>query len=91
MNLFTQDKDNKDYIAWANDGTEILIKSSHKLEEKVLHNFFRHKHISSFIRQLNMYKFNKVNKISRERNHMYFKNDHFKRGNLYMLLNIARK
>ena len=58
-----QDKDNNDYITWANDGTEILIKNPKKLEQKVLHNFFRHKHISSFIRQLNMYKFNKVNKI----------------------------
>lgn len=29
-----------------------------------------------------MYKFNKVNKISKERSHMYFKNDYFKRGDL---------
>ena len=38
-----------------------------------------------------MYKFNKVNKISRERNHMYFKNDHFKKGNLYSYSYVVKK
>jgi hypothetical protein len=42
----------------------VLIKSGKKLEEKVLPHFFRHKHLSSFIRQLNMYKFFKINKVA---------------------------
>lgn len=53
------------------------------MEERVLPNYFRHKHISSFIRQLNMYRFSKVCKPTKERNAMYFKNDLFLRGNMY--------
>ena len=30
-----------------------------------------------------MYQFSKVAKIQKEKNHMYFKNDYFKRGNMY--------
>jgi hypothetical protein len=62
----------------------VVIKSGKKLEEKVLPHYFRHKHLSSFIRQLNMYKFSKVNKLAKEKNHMYFKNDHFRRGCMYL-------
>ena len=43
----------------------ILIKSPKKLEDKVLPHFFRHKHLSSFVRQLNMYGFSKANKLTK--------------------------
>ena len=69
----------KDYITWAVDGTEIQIKSPKKLEEKVIPHFFRHRNLASFIRQLNMYQFSKVNKITKERSHMYFKNEYFQK------------
>ena len=41
----------------------MVIKSPKKFEEKVLPYFFRHRHMASFIRQLNMYKFSKVVKL----------------------------
>jgi hypothetical protein len=46
----------------------------------VLSHFFRHRRLSSFIRQLNMYRFSKVIKLVKEKNYMYFKNEHFRRG-----------
>lgn len=74
-----QQPEYNEYLLWSGDN-EILIKSGKKLEEKVLPYFFRHRHLSSFVRQLNMYKFNKVTKLTKERYHMYFKNEHFQRG-----------
>lgn len=62
--LFRQQKQYSDYLTWFSDN-EILIKNGKKLEDKVLPHFFRHRHISSFIRQLNMYKFSKVNKVTK--------------------------
>jgi hypothetical protein len=61
-------------ISWATNGCEVHIKDHKKMEEIILPTYFRHKKIESFIRQLNMYKFGKVNKISKEKKHMFFKN-----------------
>ena len=59
---FMQRPEYNDYISWNGD-SEIVIRNVKKLEDKVLPNFFRHKRTSSFVRQLNMYKFNKVTKL----------------------------
>jgi hypothetical protein len=61
------------------------------MEDTILPTYFRHKKIESFIRQLNMYRFGKVNKISKEKKHMFFKNELFKKGNLKFLHLIRRK
>ena len=47
--------------------------------------------MGSFIRQLNMYSFSKVNKVSKEKKHMFFRNDLFKKGSLECLHLIRRK
>lgn len=62
-----------------------MIKDQKKLEKLVLPLFFRHNKIESFIRQLNMYRFSKVNKMEKDRNHLYFKNEFFKKGNMYLI------
>lgn len=33
-----------------------------------------------------MYKFNKVSKIIKEKNHLYFRNENFQRGKMYLFL-----
>ena len=81
----------QDTICWAVNGCEVHIKDQRRMEDTILPTYFRHKKIESFIRQLNMYRFSKVNKISKEKKHMFFKNELFKKGNLRLLHLIKRK
>lgn len=78
----TKKNEFEDVICWSQNDCEILIKDQKKLEKTVLPLFFRHNKIESFVRQLNMYRFSKVNKVEKERNHLYFKNEHFRKGNM---------
>lgn len=70
----TQRNEFEDVICWSSNSSEIQIKNAKALEEKVLPLYFRHKKIESFIRQLNMYRFSKINKLNKEKTHMFFKN-----------------
>ena len=69
-----------DVICWSSSGSEVHIKDPKALEDTVLPLYFRHKKVESFVRQLNMYRFNKVNKFSKEKAHLFFKNDLFRKG-----------
>lgn len=68
-----------DVIAWENN-TEVCIKDQKKMQG-VLGEYFRHTRLDSFIRQLNMYGFNKVIKLGR-RKELYFSNPHFRKGHM---------
>jgi len=46
-------------IDWISDGTGFVVKNPDELADKVLPIYFKHSNIHSFIRQLNMYGFNK--------------------------------
>ena len=79
-------------IGWGPTGTEIVIKDVRRLERSVLPHFFRHNKLESFVRQLNMYNFRKLNKFSKMRNReLYFQNEHFRQGNIESLVFIRRK
>ena len=45
------------YISWNKEGKIIIIKDEKKFSEIVLPNCFSHNNFSSFVRQLNLYKF----------------------------------
>lgn len=47
-------------VSWNREGSAIEIKNERNFIEEVLPMFFKHKNMSNFIRQLNMYDFKKV-------------------------------
>ncbi|CDS13061.1 hypothetical protein LRAMOSA05245 [Lichtheimia ramosa] len=59
------DKKHQDLICWNNAGTSFLITNSKSFSQQVLPEYFKHGNFSSFVRQLNMYGFRKINKAPR--------------------------
>ena len=53
---------NSNAIRFTEDGNAIEILDSALFSERVLPRYFKHKNISSFIRQMNMYGFEKIGK-----------------------------
>jgi len=81
-------EDYSEIISWTPDGEAFSIKSVTRLTEAVLPVFFKHRNFSSFIRQLNMYNFNKVRCTEGE--HVYM-NEHFRKGARNDYRNIKRR
>jgi len=73
---------------WTEDGESIIIKKPAEFGSQLLPKYFKHNRITSFIRQLNMYNFQK--KRSRNAEHIY-SHDLFKRGHKHILIQIKRK
>lgn len=46
--------------SWSEDGKSFVIKDQDSLSSKILHQFFKHNNLQSFIRQLNFYGFRKL-------------------------------
>jgi hypothetical protein len=80
------DKANAAYVGWNAEGDTLVIRHLHEFAETVLPKYFKHKKASSFIRQLNMYGFNRV--MSEENS---FKHPLFRRGHQENLPLIKRK
>lgn len=57
------DSSNHDYIQWTPDGQSFKILSKENFENVVLPKYFKHKNYSSFVRQLNMYGWHKVQDV----------------------------
>jgi len=83
-----QKNEHENTISWSEDGYSFIVKDVEDLETTVLPIYFKHNKFTSFIRQLNMYGFNKIrhkNKM-KEFRHKFFRKD---RENL--LYEIKRK
>ena len=68
-----------DIISWNIEGTGIIIKNINALCELVLPKYYHHQNYSSFIRQLNLYGFHKIQGIIKDGEG--FENCNFKKNN----------
>ena len=53
-----------DVISWSEDGTQVVVKNRQRVLEEVLLVKFKLKNYDSFVRQLNIYDFKKVDQPS---------------------------
>ena len=82
-----EDTNNNLIISWTDRGDSFQVKDQFLFTNQILPIHFKHQNFSSFIRQLNMYGFNK----SKCENQNEFFHKNFKRGMKELLLNIKRK
>ncbi|KAI9294960.1 winged helix DNA-binding domain-containing protein [Neoconidiobolus thromboides FSU 785] len=65
LGTLINDPNIQDSIYWNTDGRSFTVKNIDKFSKTVLPLHFKHNNFSSFIRQLNMYGFHKVNRSPR--------------------------
>jgi len=85
---FLEDNQFPDIVDWNFEGTAIVIKNPLEFAQKVLNIYFKHRNLTSFVRQLNMYGFHK------QRTHKVeyvYSHELFQRGKKHLLDQIKRK
>ncbi|KAK9720909.1 hypothetical protein K7432_003857 [Basidiobolus ranarum] len=91
------DKQYQHLISWNYSGTSFIVCNIMEFSKEVLPKHFKHNNFSSFVRQLNMYGFHKVNKSPRghrtlaENQIWEFSHPKFLRGRPDLLDDIKRK
>lgn len=97
--LFQMINDTKsaNFIAWNEHGTSFIVQSVGEFSRSILGSHFKHSNFSSFVRQLNMYGFHKVNKTprsqrtSQDNQTWEFSHPKFLKGRVDLLDQIKRK
>jgi hypothetical protein len=82
------DPSNHEYVRWNDEGDAFIITNKNAFSDQVLPKYFKHKNLSTFIRQLNIYGFKKTKYKDEE--HCFAHKD-FKRQNKRLLLNMKRR
>ncbi|CAO3639058.1 unnamed protein product [Mucor hiemalis] len=83
-------------ISWSEKGDLFSVSNPTAFSKSVLPQYFKHNNWQSFVRQLNMYGFHKVNdmihsNLTSDSQTWEFKHPHFRRGEIEDLQNIKRK
>ncbi|GAN00823.1 winged helix DNA-binding domain-containing protein [Mucor ambiguus] len=83
-------------ISWSDRGDLFSVSNPTAFSKSVLPQYFKHNNWQSFVRQLNMYGFHKVNdmihsNLTSDNQTWEFKHPHFKRGAVEDLQNVKRK
>ncbi|CAG5098552.1 Oidioi.mRNA.OKI2018_I69.XSR.g15768.t2.cds [Oikopleura dioica] len=86
-----------DLVGWSESGKSFIVKDQNLFAKRVLPNYFKHQKMNSFVRQLNMYGFKKVPKMTEGTLHtvdyemIEFQNELFVRGKPDLIAKIRRK
>ncbi|SCU98013.1 LADA_0H10000g1_1 [Lachancea dasiensis] len=91
------DTANQELMHWSSDGKSFIITNREQFVHKILPRYFKHSNFASFVRQLNMYGWHKVQDVrsgsiqanSDER--LQFENENFIQGCEDLLDNVVRQ
>lgn len=88
------DPSNDDLIHWCDDGQSFVVSNREFFVQRILPKYFKHSNFASFVRQLNMYGWHKVQDVSSGSLHSderwQFGNPNFQKGKPELLDKIVR-